>query len=75
MVRHPGTGNIRKPLLLFALKGQEEEMVLLQLSGSWTCEGQASSGAMDVKKHRTTGEVGRDQRMNTPNSISFQPLI
>ena len=75
MVRYPGTGNSRKPLLIFALKGQEEEMVLLQVRERWSCEGQASSGAMDVKTHRTTGEVGRDQRVSTPNSTSFHPLL
>lgn len=55
---YPGTGNSRKPLLLFALKGARGGNGVIAGQERWSCEGQAISGAMDVKTHRTTGEVG-----------------
>lgn len=74
MMRHPRTSNGKKPLLLLGLKGQGEEMALLQLSESNTVkEVKQLLRSSDCEETQLLSELwrsGKEQGMNIPNSAS-----
>lgn len=68
------TSNGKKPLLLLGLKGQGEEMALLQLSESNTMKEVKqllrSSGYKETQLLSELWRSGKEQGRNIPNSVS-----